>query len=146
MIFDDWLQDIMRRDIPVTLPYRIDQNLVDDVEISTWSSEGLPSDDLSIQNGILTTRASRFPLCIDPQQQALSWIRKRETHNNLKILSFNDADFLKHLEMSIKYGTPVLFQDVEDYIDPVVGNVLEKNFRYQTGLNKLYLLILFYFA
>lgn len=133
MIFDDWLDDIVRRDIPVTQPYQIDRNLTDDVEISTWSSEGLPSDDLSVQNGILTTRASRFPLCIDPQQQALTWIRRRESHNNLKMLSFNDYDFLKHLEMAVKYGTPVLFQDVEDYIDPVVGNLLEKNFYFRTG-------------
>lgn len=133
MIFDDWLNDMIQRDIPVNDPYKIDQNLSNDVEMSTWSSEGLPSDELSIQNGILTTRASRFPFCIDPQQQALNWIRKKELHNNLKILSFNDADFLRNLEVAVKYGTPVLFQDVEDYIDPVIGNLLEKNFRYQTG-------------
>lgn len=131
MIYDDWLNDIIRRDIPVTTPFQIDQDLSNDVEISTWSSEGLPFDELSIQNGILTTRGSRFPFCIDPQQQALGWIKRKEAHNNLKTLSFNDADFLKHLEMSIKYGNPVLFQDVEDYIDPVIGNLLEKNFRLQ---------------
>ena len=50
-----------------------------------WTSEGLPPDELSIQNGILTTSASRFPLCIDPQQQALQWIRKKEANNNLKV-------------------------------------------------------------
>lgn len=51
-----------------------------------WTSEGLPPDELSIENGILTTRASRFPLCIDPQQQALNWIRKKEEANNLKVI------------------------------------------------------------
>lgn len=50
-----------------------------------WGSEGLPPDELSIQNGILTTRASRFPLCIDPQQQALNWIKRKEERNNLKV-------------------------------------------------------------
>lgn len=88
---------------------------------------------MSIQNGILTTRASRFPLCVDPQQQALGWIKKREAQNNLKILTFYDSDFLKQLEMAIKYGSPVLFQDVDDYIDPVIDNVLEKNIKTQGG-------------
>ena len=27
----------------------------------------------------------------------------------------------------MKYGYPVLFQDVDEYIDPVIDNVLEKN-------------------
>lgn len=133
MVFEDWLHDIIERNIPMTLPFKLDTSLSTDVEVSTWSSEGLPPDELSVQNGILTVRASRFPLCIDPQQQALHWIRKRETKNNLKILSFNDADFLKQLEMAIMYGLPVLFQDVDDYIDPVIDDVLQKNIRLQSG-------------
>lgn len=132
-MISDWLEDMKSRYIPISAPYKIEQNLSNDVEISTWSSEGLPPDELSVQNGILTTRASRFPLCIDPQQQALTWIKKREAHNNLKFLSFNDNDFLKHLEVSVKFGVPVLFQDIDDYIDPVINNLLEKNFRFQSG-------------
>ena len=58
---------------------------------SRWGSEGLPPDELSIQNGILTTRASRFPLCIDPQQQAINWIKKKEEANNLKVLPRTDS-------------------------------------------------------
>lgn len=50
-----------------------------------WGSEGLPPDELSVQNGILTVRGSRFPMCIDPQQQALNWIKKKEENNNLKV-------------------------------------------------------------
>ena len=97
--------------------------------IYRWTSEGLPPDELSVQNGILTTNASRFPLCIDPQQQAINWIRKKEEVNNLKISNFNEADFLKQLEMAIKYGFPFLFKDVDEYIDPVIDNILEKNIK-----------------
>jgi len=39
--------------------------------VQGWISKGLPADDHSVQNGILTTKSSRFPLCIDPQQQAV---------------------------------------------------------------------------
>lgn len=133
MLFDDWLNDIKERNIPITSSIQIDNILCNDVEISTWLSEGLPPDELSIQNGILTNRASRYPLCIDPQEQALQWIKKREAANNLKILSFNDADFLKQLELSITYGIPVLFEDVDDYIDPVINEILEKDIKKVSG-------------
>ena len=46
-----------------------------------------------------------------------------------QICTFNDPDFLKQLEMAIKYGFPFLFQDVDEYIDPVIDNVLEKNIK-----------------
>nr|KAF6268323.1 dynein axonemal heavy chain 10 [Myotis myotis] len=133
MVNQVWQQDIMAREIPLSIPFRLESLLTDDVEISRWGSQGLPPDELSVQNGILTTRASRFPLCIDPQQQALNWIKRKEEKNNLRVASFNDPDFLKLLEMSIKYGTPFLFHDVDEYIDPVIDNVLEKNIKFSQG-------------
>ena len=40
--------------------------------------------------------------------------------------SFNDPDFLKQLELAIKYGNPFLLHGVDEYIDPVIDNVLER--------------------
>ncbi|KAM5237710.1 dynein axonemal heavy chain 10 [Ctenodactylus gundi] len=133
MLKQVWQSDMLERGIPLSQPFRLESLLTDDVEISRWGSQGLPPDELSVQNGILTTRASRFPLCIDPQQQALNWVKKKEERNNLRTASFNDPDFLKQLEISIKYGTPFLFHDVDEYIDPVIDNVLEKNVRSAQG-------------
>ncbi|XP_029909103.1 dynein heavy chain 10, axonemal [Myripristis murdjan] len=133
MVYQMWEKDVLERSIPLSQPFRVENLLIDEVEISRWGSEGLPPDELSVQNGILTTRASRFPMCIDPQQQALNWIKKKEEKNNLKISSFNDPDFLKQLEMAIKFGFPFLFQDVDEYIDPVIDNVLEKNVKGAEG-------------
>ncbi|XP_052801261.1 dynein axonemal heavy chain 10-like isoform X3 [Mya arenaria] len=125
----EWLVNLKNKGVPLSDPFKLESLLTNDVEISKWTSENLPPDELSIQNGILTTRASRFPLCIDPQQQALNWIKKKEEANNLKVCTFNDPDFLKQLELAIKYGFPFLFKDVDEYIDPVIDNVLEKNIK-----------------
>ena len=105
MIFGHWLNDCKTRGIPLSEDFTIEELLTTDVETSQWASEGLPGDEHSIQNGILTTRASRWPLCIDPQLQAVQWIKERE--KDLKVLSFNDSSFLKMLEIAITYGKPV---------------------------------------
>ncbi|XP_050527907.1 dynein axonemal heavy chain 10 [Daktulosphaira vitifoliae] len=128
MLFNDWYEKILGSGIPISQPFKLEIELSDEVTIAKWNSEGLPPDDLSIQNGILTERSSRYTLCIDPQQQALNWIKKKEEVNNLKTLSFSDSDYLKFLESAIIYGSSVLFQDV-DYIDPIIENVLEKNIK-----------------
>ncbi|XP_055909296.1 LOW QUALITY PROTEIN: dynein axonemal heavy chain 10 [Eupeodes corollae] len=133
MIYSDWLNDLRNREIPIADDFNLANCLSTEVEVSDWVSKGLPPDELSIQNGILTVRSSRFPLCIDPQEQALHWIKKSETQNNLKILSFSDADFLKQIESSVMYGIPVLFQDVDDYIDPVIDPILEKKISFGGG-------------
>ena len=88
MQVEDWQADVVQREIPLSQPFKLETLLTNDVEISKWTSESLPPDELSIQNGILTTNASRYPLCIDPQQQALNWIRKKEEKNNLKVVSY----------------------------------------------------------
>ncbi|KAL8575827.1 Dynein heavy chain 10, axonemal [Nucella lapillus] len=133
LVYHDWVGDLMARQVPMSDPFRLENLLTNDVEISKWTSEGLPPDELSIQNGILTTQASRFPLCIDPQQQALKWIKTKEAKHNLKVCTFNDSDFLKQLELAIKYGFPFLFQDVDEYIDPVIDNILEKHITGEQG-------------
>ena len=48
------------------------------------------------------------------------------------MVTFSDGDFLRQLEVAIKYGFPVLVQDVEEYIDPVIDNVLERNIKSQS--------------
>lgn len=134
MFYNNWQQSIIDKNIPLTQPFSIENQLTNDVQISKWNTEGLPPDQLSIQNAILTTQATRFPLCIDPQQQALNWIKKKEAKKNCKIITFNDTDFLKQLEMAIKYGFTIIFQDV-DYIDPIIDNVLTKNIQSMMSFN-----------
>jgi dynein heavy chain len=78
MVYELWQSDLLTRKVPVTQPFKLEAIMTNDVEITAWASEGLPGDELGIQNGLLTTRAARWPLCIDPQMQAVTWIKARE--------------------------------------------------------------------
>ena len=52
--------------------------MVDPATQGEWNIQGLPTDPLSIQNGVLVTNARRYPLMIDPQGQAISWLVNKE--------------------------------------------------------------------
>jgi len=62
------IKDCNDRKIPTsaTTAFRPEMLQTSDVEILKWGSEGLPSDELSVQNGTLITRTSKWPLVIDP--------------------------------------------------------------------------------
>jgi dynein heavy chain len=120
-----WQKDVLARKVPVTQPMAVEEQLTTDATVQKWNAEGLPSDPQSIWNGILTTRGSRFPLCIDPQQQAVAWIKSREGAN-LQVANFTDADFMQPLKLAIQYGKPFLFEAVDETIDPMIDVVLEK--------------------
>ena len=67
--------------------------------------------------------------------QAVVWIKNKETkNNNLKILSFNQSDFMKQLEMAVEYGQSVLFEGIDEEIDPMIDPVIEKNIVVQAGV------------
>ena len=104
LLNNQWKKSLEEKQIFFTKNFQIQNFLSTNVEISEWTSQGLPADEFSIQNGILTLQTNRFPFCIDPQLQGLLWIQQREKKANLKILSMRDRDFLKHFELAIKYG------------------------------------------
>ena len=68
---DKFTKDCVSKEVPVTQKLDVTEFLVDIGTIGDWNMEGLPTDPLSIQNGILVTRSSRYPMLIDPQGQAL---------------------------------------------------------------------------
>ena len=138
LIYDIWLKDIEERGLPVGVPFRVNDLLTNEVEVSQWASQGLPSDELSVQNGILTTQASRFPLCIDPQQQARNWIREKEG-KELHVTTFNDPDFAKKLEIAIMMGQAFLFENVDEELDPLIDPILEKNIQVKGGQKSIIL-------
>ncbi|KAK6173326.1 hypothetical protein SNE40_016798 [Patella caerulea] len=125
---DNWQKEMQQRKIPFTKNLNLTSMLVDNATIGEWNIQGLPNDDLSVQNGIITTKATRYPLLIDPQGQGKNWVKNREKNNELQMTSLNHKYFRTHLEDSLSLGRPLLIEDVEEDLDPALDNVLEKNF------------------
>jgi dynein heavy chain len=112
--------------IPVSKTFSLITTLGQPVKIREWQIHGLPIDTFSIENAIISLNASRWPLMIDPQNQANKWIKNMEKANSLKAIKQNDKNFLRILENSIQFGQPLLIEDIQEEIDPVLQPVLLK--------------------
>ena len=66
------------------------------------------------------------PLMIDPQGQANRWIRNTYSTKNLQIIKLSEKDFLRTLENGIRYGAPVLLENIGQELDPSLEPVLLK--------------------
>ncbi|XP_077101314.1 dynein axonemal heavy chain 5-like [Siphateles boraxobius] len=128
LLMQQWKKEMNIRHIPYSENLNLINMLVDNATIGEWNLQGLPNDDLSIQNGIIVTKASRYPLLIDPQGQGKIWIKNRENNNDLQVTSLNHKYFRTHLEDCLSQGKPLLLEDVGEELDPVLDNILEKNF------------------
>jgi len=96
-----------------------------------WKAYQLPEDDLCVENAIILGRFNRYPLIIDPAGQALEFISNMYAEKKIVKISFADDAFMKNLETALRFGQPILVEDVEK-IDPVLNSVLNRE-TYKTG-------------
>jgi dynein heavy chain 1 len=97
----------------------------------SWQSKSLPSDNLTTENAIMLKRFARYPLIIDPTGQATTFLLNEYKERKITVTSFLDEAFLKVLESALRFGNPLLIQDVEN-LDPILNAVLNREIR-RTG-------------
>ncbi|XP_036367019.1 dynein heavy chain 1, axonemal-like isoform X1 [Octopus sinensis] len=132
-MYSSWIQKMHELDVPQTDDPSLISTLSDPVLIRQWQINGLPKDNLSVENGVIVHYARRWPLFIDPQGQANKWIKAMEKDNSLDVIKLSDKDFLRTLENAIRFGKPCLLENVTTELDPVLEPVLLKQTYRQQG-------------
>ena len=128
LLTECFMRDLNERLVPVSPKMDLINFWADAGTVGDWNLEGLPTDPLSTQNGILVTRSSRYPLLIDPQGQALAWIK---CHEAARLPTFGTTT-LGHprlrdqLEFCMSEGSAFIIASVEGDLDPMLSPVLEK--------------------
>ena len=123
-----WQGLLKSKSVPFTANLNVVTMLVDESETAEWSLQGLPSDELSLENAAIVTKARSYPLLIDPQGQGKIWLRTKEQYNEMQVTNLNHKYFRTHLEDSLSLGRPLLIADVGELLDPILDNLLERNF------------------
>jgi dynein heavy chain len=122
-----WKSLLSQKNICFTKDLNVVTMLVDTDEMSEWSLQGLPNDELSLQNASIVTKGRSYPLLVDPQGQGKNWIVSKNQYHELQVTNLNHKYFRTHLEDCLSLGRPLLIEDVGEELDPVLNNLLEGN-------------------
>ncbi|XP_078481026.1 dynein axonemal heavy chain 1-like isoform X3 [Ciona intestinalis] len=131
----DWKTHLDELKVPRTEHPTLVSTLGDPVKIRNWQIYGLPRDNLSVENGVIVQYSQRWPLFIDPQGQANKWVKNMERDNGLDVIKLTDRDFLRSLENAVRFGKPMLLENVLEELDPAIEPILLKQiFKQQGGM------------
>ena len=125
MVAAFWIPTI-NEEVPCSPKFSFANFLSKPTAVREWNINGLPADAFSTENGVIVTKGTRWPLMVDPQGQAIKWIKNTETPKGLKIIDLQQHDFLRTLENAIQFGTPVLLQNIQEQLDPSLQPILNK--------------------
>ncbi|KAI5057584.1 hypothetical protein GOP47_0027599 [Adiantum capillus-veneris] len=123
-----WVPEVLKAEIPSSPGFGFSTFLANAGDVRDWNLQGLPADSFSTENGVLVTRSNRWPLMIDPQEQAKKWVKNMEANNDLVVVDLQTEGLMRKMEDCIQLGTPVLLVDVLEQIDPSLDPVLAKAF------------------
>lgn len=122
----NWISCVEMHNIPFTRGFDFADFMAGAAVARQWQINGLPTDKFSTENGVFVTKGIRWSLNIDPQTQAMNWIKKTEG-DSLVIADFKDANYIKKIEVGVQHGRQVLMCDVGEVMDPVLDNILMKS-------------------
>lgn len=91
-----------------------------------WKSQGLPSDELSMENAMTILRSQLCPFLVDPSSRATEWLKTHLKDKKVEVINQQDNNFTTQLELAVRFGKTLIVQEV-DGVEPVLYPVLRKD-------------------
>ncbi|XP_069747277.1 cytoplasmic dynein 2 heavy chain 1 isoform X4 [Narcine bancroftii] len=91
-----------------------------------WKSEGLPSDDLSIENALVILQSKVCPFLIDPSSCATEWLKHHLKEARLEVINQQDSNFITAVELAVRFGKTLIIQEM-DSVEPVLYPLLRRD-------------------
>lgn len=95
-------------------------------ELLILKAEGLPADDLSMENSVILLNSVVVPFIIDPATQATEWLKNHLKNKKLEVTTQEDERFNNTLELAVRFGKTLIIQEV-DKIHPILYPLLRKD-------------------
>ena len=131
-----WISKVAELKIPHTPGCNLASTLSEATVVRQWNIWGLPTDAMSTENGIIVDVAKRWPLCIDPQNQANRFIKqmgKEAAENGMETVKLTDKNFLRSLENGVRFGRWVLLENIQEQLAASLEPILQRNVFKQGG-------------
>jgi dynein heavy chain 2, cytosolic len=98
-------------------------------DLLKWKGEGLPADDLSMENAIIILNNIKTSLIIDPAVQATDWLKfhLKDQGSALEVLNQQEPRFCTQLELALRFGKILILQEldsIEGILFPILRNEL----------------------
>ena len=103
--------------IPMTPEMEAIGLMCTEAEIAQYQTQGLPADRVSAENGAIVLNSARYPLLVDPQLQAIYWIKKREG-SKLQVGRLGEKTLINRILKAVEAGVPFLIENMGEHIDP----------------------------
>ncbi|CAF3596551.1 unnamed protein product, partial [Rotaria sordida] len=91
-----------------------------------WKSQGLPSDELSMENAMVILHSQLCPFLVDPSSRATDWLKTHLKNKKVEVINQQDNNFTTQLELAVRFGKTLIVQEV-DGVEPVLYPILRKD-------------------
>eukprot|EP00756_Hemistasia_phaeocysticola_P023549 Hpha_TRINITY_DN15900_c0_g17::TRINITY_DN15900_c0_g17_i1::g.73779::m.73779/K10414/DYNC2H, DNCH2; dynein heavy chain 2, cytosolic len=98
-------------------------------DLLQYKGEGMPADELSMQNAVLLLDARQTPLLVDPASQATKWLREHMSKRDDVSVDFTtpaDDRFTHTLELAVRFGKTLIVSEC-DGIEPVLYPIMRRD-------------------